>query len=176
MSDLLLTQPAAGDLPDYYLGYLKYCEGASDVMGELEAEGREVVERFLPLTPEQAAHRYAPEKWSVLQVLGHIIDTERVFQLRALWFARSDPQPLPGYDEAAWGGASNVDALAPAALLAEYATVRAASLTLFRNRGDAELARVGTASGREFKVSGLAWFLLGHERHHLHLLKERYGV
>ena len=176
MSDLLHHLPSPDALPDYYQGYIGTIDAGEAVLDALEVQGQAVLRRFADLTSEEAGHRYAPEKWTVMQVLGHVIDTERVFQLRALWFARGDQQPLPGYAEGEWGSESNVGDLTPAALLDEYRTVRAASISLFKNLGEAQLARRGTASGKGFQVAALAWFLLGHERHHLRILQERYGV
>jgi hypothetical protein len=108
--------------------------------------------------------------------LGHVVDTERVFQLRALWFARIDAQALPGYDENAWGDASGAGEVSLSRLLEEYRAVRRSTILLFRNLDASALERVGEANGQRFKAGAIAWFLLGHERHHLEILRERYGV
>ena len=104
------------------------------------------------------------------------MDTERVFQLRALWFARDDPQPLPGFDENGWGAATGVGTLPLARLLEEYGIVRRSTVLLFRNMTEQELGRTGEANGQRFRVGAIPWFLLGHELHHLEILRERYGL
>ncbi|MDT8340686.1 MAG: DinB family protein [Longimicrobiales bacterium] len=176
MSTPLQDAPHAGSLPDYYRGYLVHTEGVSAVLDALEAQADQVARRLGHVAPQLETHRYAPGKWSVRGVVGHLVDTERVFQLRALWFARGDAQALPGYDETRWGAASNADDLALDRLLAEYHAVRRSSLNLWRNFSPELLARTGEANGQRFQVGAIPWFLLGHERHHLAILKERYGV
>lgn len=169
-----LPEPDA--LPPYYHGYLTHAEGVTGILGALEEQADSLTRMLEGLTPEQENHRYAPGKWTVREVLGHLIDTERVFQLRALWFARTDPQPLPGYDENLWAAASNAGALPMARLLAEYHAVRNSSLALWGNMSEALLLRSGEASGRRFQVGAIPWFVLGHERHHQGILRDRYGV
>lgn len=172
----LHTPPAPEALPPYYHGYLVHTEGEADILGALQAQGEAMARMLTGRPPELETHRYAPGKWSVRQVLGHVIDTERVFQLRALWFARSDPHPLPGYDENLWGEETNAGDLPLARLLEEYAAVRRSSILLWGNMGPELLARTGEANGRRFQVGAIPWFLLGHERHHQGILRERYGV
>jgi hypothetical protein len=176
-SPLLRQRPGAEALPDYYHAYLdRLGDDTGPVLPALVEQGEGVLARFQTLGAEQASHRYAPEKWTVREVLGHVMDTERVFQLRALWFARGDETPQPGFDENAWARVSSVDQVAVPELLREYASVRNATVSLFANLDEVALARTGTGSGRSFQVAALAWFLLAHERHHLVLLDERYGV
>lgn len=176
MTGILHRRPGADDLPAYYHGYLEHVEGVTDILEALEAQAAATSELLSGVTPEQEEHRYAEGKWSVREVLGHVVDTERVFQLRALWFARGDAQPLPGYEEKDWGAATNAGAVPLAGLLEEYRAVRRSSVLLFRNLDATSLARSGEANGVRFTAGALAWFLLGHERHHLAVLRDRYGV
>lgn len=177
MSDPLETRPGPDDLPDYYLTYLDRVPAhTTAVLPALQAQLQELVERTGGLPEERQRHRYAPDKWTVREVVGHLLDTERVFQLRALWFARGAESPQPGFDENRWGRASRVGDLPMGAILEEYRAVRTSSLLLFRNLGPEALARHGEANGRRFKVGALAWFLLAHEAHHLGILRERYGL
>ena len=177
MRDPLHTRPGAGDLPDYYLGYLERIPpGVDDVAGALETQLGEVIERVGGLDEERETFRYAPGKWSVREVIGHLMDTERVFQLRALWFARDARAPQPGFDENHWARTSRAGDLPMGRLLEEYAAVRRSSLLLFANLDAEALARRGEANGREFRVGALAWFLLAHEAHHLAILRDRYGL
>ncbi|MFC4455012.1 DinB family protein [Deinococcus sonorensis] len=137
---------------------------------------------------EQAAHteallravqnpdyRPAPDKWSVRQVVGHMADTERVFGFRALWFARQDPAPLPGFDQDQWMASSDFDLPAYPALVEGFRAARAAHLSMLGQLAPDAWERRGMASGAAFTVRALAYAMLGHERHHLRGLQERYG-
>lgn len=172
----LTARPGPGDLPSYYHGYLAQVEDETDVLAALERQGAELARELSALDEETERHRYAAGKWSVREVLGHLMDTERVFQLRALWFGRGDGQPLPGFDENAWAEASPVHEAPLVKLLPEYRAIRASTLLLFGNLDEAALRRRGRASGQDFQAGALAWFLLAHERHHRQILRERYGV
>lgn len=174
--ELLARLPGLDALPDYYHGYLARLEGESEVLPALERQGATLARGLASLEEEEERHRYASEKWSVREVLGHLLDTERVFQLRALWFARGDTQPLPGFDENAWAEANPAHDLTMVELLPEYRAVRASTLLLFGNFSPEQLGRTGRASGQDFQVAALAWFILAHERHHMAILQDRYGV
>src|SRR5256884_2618075 len=108
--------------------------------------------------------------------VGHVTDAERVFSYRALRFARADTISLPGFDENAWVPAGNFEARSLADLAAELDAVRRATIALFRGLDAAALARRGTASDNAVSVRAIAWIIAGHERHHVALLHERYGV
>ena len=177
MSDLLRTRPEDDALPDYYQTYLKRLpEGITEVLPALQAQLQELITLVGGLEVDRQTYAYEEGKWTVREVVGHLLDTERVFQLRALWFARGAVVPLPGFDENRWGAASRVRDLPMGALLEEYRAVRESSLLLFRNLDPEALARRGEANGRHFQVAALAWFLLAHEAHHLSVLRERYGL
>ncbi len=128
------------------------------------------------LTPDQAHHRYAPDKWSVQEVIGHLCDAERVFAYRALRFARADTTPLEGFDEGAWMPYSRFDEREFTGLLDEWRGVRAASVGLFSGLGADAWLRVGTASAHPASVRALSYIIAGHELHHLASFRERYGV
>lgn len=173
---LLARLPEPGALPEYYHGYLARVEDESEVLPALERQAAAFARALSSLGEEEERHRYAPDKWSVREVLGHLLDTERVFQLRALWFARGDTQPLPGFDENAWAADNPAHQSSMVKLLPEYRAVRASTLLLYGNLSPEHLARTGEASGQRFQVAALAWFILAHERHHMAILRERYGV
>lgn len=176
MSETLTTVPGYDALPAYYQGYLREVEGVADILAALEEQGGVTAALLSDLTAAEETRRYAPGKWSVREVLGHVMDTERVFQLRALWFARGDTQPLPGFDENAWGANTNAGEIPMDRLLEEYAAVRKATLQLFGNLSEESLERFGEANGQRFQVGALPWFLLAHERHHHGVLREKYGI
>lgn len=167
--------PGADEYAQWYAGYIAALP-PGDVIETLAAQGAEV-QRLLGVVGESPGeHRYAEGKWTVKEVLGHLADGERVFAYRALWFAREDAAALPGFDENAWVPAGRFGARSLADLAAELAVVRAATLALFRGLDDAALARRGVANGHPVSVRALAAIIAGHERHHLALLRERYGL
>ena len=176
MTSPLLRFPADDALPSYYHGYLHHARDETDILAALEAQAAATAGLLEFVSPDREQFRYAPGKWSVREVVGHVVDTERVFQLRALWFARGDAQALPGYDENAWGDASGAGEVPLSRLLEEYAAVRRSTLLLFSNLDSTAMERVGEANGQRFQAGAIPWFLLGHERHHLEILRERYGV
>jgi hypothetical protein len=164
--------------PDEYLAYYgKYIAlVGDDALAALRAQGAATSRLLASVNESQALFRYAPGKWSVKEVLGHVTDGERVFGFRALWFARKDPAPLPGFDENAWTPAGGFDRQPLPALLADYEAVRAATLALFASFDEPALVRRGSANGAQVSVRALAHIIAGHELHHLSLLRERYAL
>ena len=135
------------------------------------------VDRLLGALPEaRVLHRYAPGKWSVKEVLGHLSDCERIYGYRALCFARGDATPLPGFDENAYAPAGRFDVRPLGDLLDEWRAVRGSTLALYRGLDAEALLRRGVANGKPISVRALAWLAAGHTRHHLGVLRERYGL
>jgi len=167
------ARPSASEHNVYYQPYVaEVPEG--DLLDILAAQ-RDSTAVVLAAIPEaKAGYRYAPEKWSIKEVIGHISDAERVFAYRALRIARADVTPLPGFDENAWVPAAGFDRRTLADLAAELRAVRESTLALFRGFDPGAWSRLGTASGHPVSVRALAWILTGHERHHLRVLHERY--
>jgi hypothetical protein len=126
------------------------------------------------LSPSSGHHRYAPGKWSVNEVIGHLIDAERVFAQRALFFARSAPLALPGFEQDDWVNAAAFDAVQLPELAAEFESVRLSTLYFFRHLSQDAWLRRGIANNCEFTVRSLAYIIVGHERHHLGMLRTRY--
>lgn len=125
---------------------------------------------------ERARYRYAKDKWSIAQLLGHVVDTERLFAHRALAIARRDPADQPSMDQDLWMAGADFDRRTLASLCTELRAVRAATVALFATF-DAEVGqRTGRASGNPFTVRSLVWTVAGHELHHLKVLRARYGV
>jgi uncharacterized damage-inducible protein DinB len=147
-----------------------------DILSVLSAQKDVIQELARTLPASKASYRYAEGKWSVRQVLGHIVDGERVFGHRAFCFSRGEKAALPGFDENEYVAAFTADAVPAAELAAEFRAVREANLAFLRRLGDAAWARVGTASGQPVSVRALAWIMAGHPRHHLAVLRERYAV
>jgi hypothetical protein len=175
MSVITLARPEAHEYFEYYGRYIGRVP-AGDIR-ELLASQNAVTRRTLDgVSEEVAMKRYAPGKWSVKEVVGHLTDAERVFSYRALRFARADETPLPGFDENAYVPAANFDARSLASLVDEFADVRRATVALFRGLDDQALLRVGEASGHAVSVRALAYIIAGHELHHLEVLRDRYGI
>ncbi|RYU81300.1 DinB family protein [Hymenobacter persicinus] len=171
---MLTARPASGTYVPYFLNYIsRVPEGAEplDLLRQQPAELRALIGN---LSEEQALTSYAPGKWTIKQMLLHMIDTERIFAYRALRIARGDQQPLPGFDENAYAEESGADGRTLADLFEEYDAVRQASLTLFRSFSPDMLDRSGTASNNPLTVRALLFVLPGHEAHHMHILRERY--
>jgi hypothetical protein len=173
MASIAIGRPAVGEFAPYYGRYIEQVPDG-DILELLERQGRETVALLRPVDEHKAGYRYAAGKWSIREVVGHLIDCERVFTYRAVSFARSDANALPGFDENEWAAVSNADRRTLASLLTELAAVRAATVALFRGFGETELARHGTASGNRVTVRGLLYIVAGHERHHVRILRERY--
>jgi hypothetical protein len=168
-----VRRPRPGELGEYYLGYVANVpEG--DVLAELErglGETRAVLERF---GEARGDYRYASGKWSVKEIVGHVIDAERVFAYRALRMARGDQTPLAGFEQDDYVAASHADRRALADLVAELEHLRAANLRFFRSLDAPAWERTGTASGNPFVVCAFPYLLAGHEAHHRRVLRERY--
>ncbi len=126
------------------------------------------------ISEEKSLHRYAPEKWSLRELLNHVSDTERVFLFRALWFGRGFDSPLPGFDEKISAATAKADQVPWARHVEEFRAVRLATLAFFRNLPAEAWMRSGTASDMPFTVNALAYLAAGHLAHHLAILRERY--
>ena len=169
----MFSRPDHSEYAEFYRTYVDPMPD-DDILDQLSRQ-RDVTTSYLSgLTAEQAGHRYESGKWSPREVLGHLTDAERVFALRALWFARGDGAPLPGFDENAWAARSNADQRSMAGLVEEFDAVRTANIALFRGFDADAGARIGTASGKQCSVRALIWIIGGHERHHIKILRERY--
>lgn len=165
--------------PDEYPpGYQRYIDRVpdGDLLAHLERQMQETRALLAPLDPERARFRYEEGKWSVTEVVGHIADTERIFAYRALRFARGDATPLPGFDENAYVPVAGFDRRTLAEVLDEAGAVRVASVALLRGLDAPDFARRGVANDQTFSVRALAYAIAGHAAHHVHVLRERYGI
>jgi len=169
-----IPKPQPEEHAEYYAKYIKLV--GDDALGALRAQSASTPRLLSGLSDAQAMHRYAPGKWSVKEVVGHLLDGERVFSYRALRIARADATPLPGFDENAWVPAAHFDRRPMPDLVADYQTVRAATVALFSSFDEEALTRVGTANDTPFSVRALAHIIAGHELHHVGLLRDRYGL
>ena len=169
------SRPATGEFAPFYQRYIdRVPEG--DLLDVLETQLRETTALLEGASPEQAAHRYAPGKWSVKEVIGHMTDVERVMAYRALRIARGDATPLPGFDENAYVARAGFDGRPLAELLAAFRATRTATLALLSGFDETMVLRTGTANDAPASARALAYIIAGHERHHVTLLRERYGL
>jgi hypothetical protein len=161
---------------EYASDYQRYIDLAieDDVVAALDAQSHETATLLAGISEQQAAHRYEPDKWSVKQLVGHVIDGERIFAYRALRIARGDTTPLPGFDQDPYVANAASDDRPIADLAEEFAVLRKANVMMFRALPEEAWSRVGTASDNTITVRALAFILLGHERHHARILRERY--
>jgi hypothetical protein len=168
-------RPASTEYAEPYARYVANVP-EEDILSAIEQQSTETQKLLASLDETKAAYRYAAEKWSVKEVLGHVIDGERIFAYRALAIARGETQPLPGWDENPYVASAKFDAWKLGDLSEHYALVRRSNIVLFRNFPDEAWDREGVASNNPITVRALAWIMVGHERHHLRVLRERYLV
>lgn len=171
---VLIPKPEPDEYAPYYGRYIQLV--GDDAISAMRAQSAGTPRLLSGVTEAQAMFRYEKGKWCVKEVLGHVMDAERVFAYRALTFAREDRTPLPGFDENKWAPAARYDRRPLKDIVAEYGAVRAATLALFQSLEEPALTRRGTASGYEMSVRALAHVIAGHELHHVTVLKERYGL
>jgi uncharacterized damage-inducible protein DinB len=163
----------ADECHSFYGTYVKLVQNAplNDALGQ----GKKRFVDFLQAIPiEKYPYRYAENKWSVAELVLHIIDAERVFQYRALRFARNDATPLPGFDQDCYVPESNAGKRTKDSIIWEYETVRNATISLFGSFESEALLRKGLASGSPMSVRALGFVICGHQMHHQKILEERY--
>jgi hypothetical protein len=165
--------PDRTEAAEYYFTYIDQVP-AGDIGTILEAQGEETLTALGAISEDRSLHRYAPDKWSIRQVLGHLSDTERLFVARAFWFARGFDTPLPSFDQNVAIAAAGADERAWSSHLDEFRSVRAATVSFFKNLPADAWARRGIASGNPFTVRALAYVAAGHVEHHLAIVRSRY--
>jgi uncharacterized damage-inducible protein DinB len=170
-----MSRPQADEYVGYFARYIDQVPDG-DVATILESQGNATQKLLASIGEEKAGYRYAPDKWSIKEVVGHITDAERVFAYRLVAIARGEKQPLPGFDQDEYMGKANFDAHSLAELSDGLASTRRATLALIRSLDDEALTRRGVASNNPISARALAWIAAGHERHHLNVLRDKYGV
>ena len=169
------SRPEATEHAPYYGKYMALV-GHGDIVGMLRSQIESTLDLLRGVPGDREQYRYAEGKWSVREVVGHLSDAERIFAYRALRFARGDSAPLQGFDENAYAANATFNDRRLSSIAEEFAAVRAASIAFFDSLTDEEWLRRGSANSQEVSVRALAWIIAGHERHHVSLLRERYGV
>lgn len=173
MTTVLIARPQPDEYATYYGGYIsRVPEG--DLLAMLGAQVGDTLALLRTIPEARGTYRYAPDKWTIKEVVGHICDTERIMGYRALRIARGDQTPLPGFEQNDYVPAGHFDRRTIADLGEELSAIRQATLHLFRHFDAEALIRRGTASGNPFTPRALGFVIAGHERHHVAILKANY--
>ena len=170
---MLLSELPTSEYNPFYHTYVMAL-GNVDLLDELR-NGKQVLFSLLEEIPEEKlTYAYAEGKWTLAEALVHMLDTERIFQYRALCIARNDKSEFPGFDQEAYVPVSNANNRSKKDLINEYVAVRDSSITLFASLDEEALKRVGVASGSKMSVRALGFITSGHQAHHVRILRERY--
>lgn len=166
-------RPQPGESAPYYDRYISLVQG-NDILGALDEQRRQMLLLLSGRTEADGDLRYAPEKWSVKEVLGHINDTERIMSYRALRISRGDATPIEGFEQDDYVRNAPFARRALADLIEDYIAVRRATVSLFRNLDEAAWIRRGIANKNDVTVRALAYIIAGHELHHRRIIEEKY--
>jgi hypothetical protein len=161
------------DFNEYFAHYIGLVDD-QEMLSAIETTHDEFLKLLRELDEEKAMFRYAEDKWSIKELIAHIIDSERIFTYRALRFARHDKTDLAGYDENEFAIFSGADERPLADLIHEFDVTRQSSLALFKSFDNAMLARKGTANKIMIDVESLGYLVAGHCKHHVNIIRERY--
>jgi uncharacterized damage-inducible protein DinB len=170
----IIPKPAAGEYAAYAIMYIGLLPDDGLVLKHLQDNLKTVVELVQSLPTEKLSYRWAEGEWTIKEILGHIIDDERIYCYRALRFARNDATELPGFEQddyVLYSGANTRDL---EEILAEYTAVRNATITFFNSVEERALTRAGVANGHVMSVRAAAYHIAGHELHHLYSIRENY--
>jgi uncharacterized damage-inducible protein DinB len=166
-------RPKENDFAPYYQKYIDLVKG-DDIIWALNKQVTDCLDFLKTIPEEKKTHSYAEGKWTIAELIGHVIDNERIFAYRALWFARNQPEPLPGFEPDDFAKYSYSNRRTLKSLLDEWTHLRKSNIILFESFGEEALHRRGIASTKEVTVLALLFIIAGHMTHHLNILKERY--
>lgn len=173
MKNLKISRPETGEFDSYYERYVSLVEDG-DIISTLNNQIAETLRLLAEIDEEKAVFRYAEGKWSVKELLGHVIDTERIFAYRALRVSRGDTTPIEGYEQDNYIENAEFDKCRLADLAEEFALVRKSNVLMFKGLSETAWHRRGVANDCEITVRALAYISAGHELYHFNILKERY--
>ena len=169
-----IAKPATHQHPPYATTYIEKVPDDGQIFKHLATGLKEIFNTVEPLTEEQLLYRYDTGKWTIKEVLVHLMDAERVFSYRGLRCARKDKPPIPGFDHNAYVPASEANGRDLADILAEYQALRSATIAFFSHLSDDALDEIGEASTMPCSAKAMVYMIAGHEQHHLRIIKERY--
>ncbi|MCG8374058.1 MAG: DinB family protein [Balneolales bacterium] len=165
--------PSSSEYVHFYSGYVGLVE-RGNIISTLNTQMHELYTLINTVPGDKAFFTYEPGKWTLKEVIGHMIETERVFCFRALSISRGEKQPLPGMDQDEYMEGNNYNTRTLANLSNEYLAVRVSTIHLLSSMTKQMIAKSGIACGFNFTVRALAFIIAGHERHHMNIIKERY--
>jgi len=169
----MIKRPEAGEYAAYADAYVSMLSVGADVLQILAETQQSTYDLLAHLTEEKAMYAYAEGKWTIKEVLGHMIDTERVFAFRAFCFSRAFAE-LPGFDQDEYVNNTNYNSHSIKSLAEEFRITRQSNLYMFRSLTEEQQIRKGIASGQSVTVRALVYLTAGHELYHLRILKEKY--
>lgn len=169
-----MNYPAPNEYAPYYHTYVGKVAPNADLVSLLTSQFAETEALLAGLSEEKELYRYAPGKWSIRELVGHMVDTERVMAYRAMCIARGDKTPIPGFEQDDYVAAANFDSRSLASLMAEWRGLRAATIAMAEGMDKEAGARMGTASDNPVSAQAAMYIIAGHETHHIQVLKERY--
>jgi uncharacterized damage-inducible protein DinB len=169
------NRPKPDEYGDFYQDYVDLVN-TNNVLQKLIQQGQTTYTLIQRLTAEEANYRYADNKWSVKELIGHLVDTERIMAYRALCISRGETASLPGYDQDAYVEEAHFNNRDLQSLSTEYDALRNANISLFNSFTKEQILRKGTANEQTVSVRALVYIIAGHEQHHLNLLEEKYGI
>jgi uncharacterized damage-inducible protein DinB len=169
-----IQKPEPGEYAPYAIMYIGLLPDDGLVLKHLQDNLKTVVDLMWSLPVEKLIYRWAEGEWTIKEILGHIIDDERIYCYRALRFARNDATELPGFEQDDYVTYSGANERNLEAILAEYTAVRQATVTFFNSLEEKALTRAGVANGHVMSVRAAAYHIAGHELHHLHSIRENY--
>ena len=171
----MITKADLAEVAPFYHRYLDQIP-STDVLTLLRDQAEKVKNILTSLPDEKQNYAYAPGKWTIKELFGHMIDTERIMAYRALCIARGETQSLPGFDENTYVTQARFQNRSLGSLFQEYYLQRQCNLTLFESFDEPMLETTGTANNNPATVRGIVTIIAAHECHHLHLLQDRYGI
>lgn len=169
-----IEKPAEGEYAPYTIMYIGLLPDDRLVLKHLADNLTATTDFILSLPEDKLEYRYAEGKWTIKEILAHIVDDERIYAYRALRFARNDKTELPGFEQDDYAAHSGANERDIEDILREFATVRHATISLFEGFDGAALLRAGVADGKVMSVRAAAYHIAGHELHHINLIKEHY--
>lgn len=171
----MISRPAEHEYAPYFARYIALVPEA-DILSALKHQIADIESAAGAVAAEQEQFRYGPDKWSIRQVFGHMTDAERVFGYRSFCISRGEQAPLPAFDENAYVERSPYHGCALSELVRELVSTRQANLVFLSRLTDDEWMRTGTASNKTVSVRAIAYVMAGHVRHHMDILRTRYGI
>lgn len=171
-----ITKPTDLEYAVYYEPFLQKLSAENNIIKQLKDNATQIKTLLSTLTEQQLTTPYTTGKWTIKDILQHLIDFERVLVYRAMSFARNDKRPIPFFDENEYAKQANATKQPLKKLLKDYKAVRHATLAFFDNQTAATLKRSGIASNYTMSVRACAWIICGHEMHHMNIIKERYLI